>query len=182
MAENEKYVNGYGRLIRYGHSNAEHFLNILSKPEHEATRMNTEEGDRTTRLVAADALQDEGRDEEAELLRGEDHVMVHGGSVVPAKIAYRQAFYSDNEPELDDVVENDGYGAALKRVAGSWDYGEGQLVDEHDGGGTVDRRHKEGNYIYGHNPHLGYHWLAERMEVPKTATHVISRGKFLYQR
>lgn len=66
-------------------STVENLLGQLARPEHDRTRWGDPDGDHHLRGVAADALQDNGRDREADHLRSGRHVMVQDGKVVPAR-------------------------------------------------------------------------------------------------
>jgi hypothetical protein len=93
---NDDFADKLGRAIRYSMDTVTNLLSQLGHPDHLHTRLGkdhpeADEGkaDHHLRLVAADALQDNGRDEEAGLLRdGTQHVMVQGGKVVPARLTH----------------------------------------------------------------------------------------------
>lgn len=74
------------RVVRYAadHSQVAHMLNTLAGPDHAATRAGDPSNDaQTFRGVLADALQDHGREEEADHLRGKGRVFVQDGQVRP---------------------------------------------------------------------------------------------------
>jgi uncharacterized protein (TIGR02996 family) len=85
-----KFNDHLNEALKYNadQSTVDNLLSQLSSDEHAATRLGS--GDHTLRLVAADALQENGREPEANLLRKQDqHVMVHEGKVVPARRTFR---------------------------------------------------------------------------------------------
>lgn len=77
------------KALRYSMDAVDNLLSQLSSPAHIHTRAGTSRGDKTLRLVLADALQEQGREREAGHLRGDGHVMVHGGEVKPARFTLR---------------------------------------------------------------------------------------------
>jgi hypothetical protein len=68
-------------------STVDNLLHQLSQPEHDQTRWG--QGDHTFRGVVADSLQDNGRDSEAQLLRGGGHVVVRDGQVLAGQFTPR---------------------------------------------------------------------------------------------
>jgi hypothetical protein len=72
------------------HSDVENLLDQLSSPEHDVTRWGGPSADRTFRGILADALSENGREPEAELLRNPtQHVVVHEGQVRPGRWTLR---------------------------------------------------------------------------------------------
>jgi hypothetical protein len=75
------------RAIRYSMDTVTNLLEQLNHPDHNATRWG--HPDRSDfRGVVADALQDNGRDQEADLLRSGKHVVVHEGKVKPGRFTW----------------------------------------------------------------------------------------------
>jgi hypothetical protein len=102
----------------------DNLLGQLSSPEHTNTRRGYG-GDHHLRLVAADALQDGGREDEAHLLRTpEQHVVIEDGKVKKGSFTFRHILnamrqvdgllHSRSDPSLhwlpnyDDNDEGDG--------------------------------------------------------------------------
>jgi uncharacterized protein (TIGR02996 family) len=92
-----------GKAIRYNADEAtvSNLLGQLATPEHRQTRLG--KGDHTLRLVAADALQDRDREEEANLLRQEDqHVVIDNGTVKKGRLTHKgvpdlHTYYPDRD-------------------------------------------------------------------------------------
>lgn len=75
-------------VTRYGadHATVDTLLHQLQQPEHDEHRWGLDDPVNGHRGITADALDDVGRGDEAELLRRPNtHVMVHEGRVVPAR-------------------------------------------------------------------------------------------------
>ena len=99
----KNYADDYGKALKYSgadHSTVEHFLNLLSLPEHNHTRWGR--GDQNLRMAAADAFRDRGRDEEADLLQGNHHVVIHEGKVKRGRFTLRplHEFADDVQQEI----------------------------------------------------------------------------------
>lgn len=186
------YARDYSRVVRYGAGSP---WSLFKKQFEEAPHYRfgypdergREHPDHTFRKVAADAYQEEtGDDAGADLIRDTTkHFVFDGDRVVPGAFKYRQAFYTDNDPELEELIHNEGLQEASQYIRDNYDYGSGPLAST-PSGGRGEHRHTNGfsdpgeEYTIGHHPGLGYVYTEHRMEVPETATHVLEGGKLLH--
>ena len=82
---NPDFIQNLNDVLKYSSDTVENLLTQLASPEHNHTRWGGEKADHTFRGVLADALDERGRDKEAELLRNPDqHVLLRKGIVRPA--------------------------------------------------------------------------------------------------
>lgn len=106
-----KYPEEIDRALKYAAetSDVRSFLSLLSRPEFEQTRWG--QGDHTPRMVAADAFEEAGRGQEAELLRSGRHVVIRGGKVKPGRFAvWRLAHaYGDVQDHALAMTGDDNY-------------------------------------------------------------------------
>jgi hypothetical protein len=117
---NDDFIGDLNKALRYSADTVENLLGQLASDAHQKTRWGLPEGDKTFRGVLADALQDNGRDKEADVLREPDrHVMVHNGKVVPARFTTEQidwafdAVYNYVDPDeglFEPVYDHEVYG------------------------------------------------------------------------
>jgi hypothetical protein len=93
------------RAIRYSMDTVTNLLTQLNHPDHLLTRIG--HPDRSDfRGVVADALQDNGRDSEADLLRSGKHVVVHEGKVKPGRWTHRP--FEEHRNRLSAAIRAEG--------------------------------------------------------------------------
>jgi uncharacterized protein (TIGR02996 family) len=185
-------LDDLNRVLRYSSDTVENLLHQLASPEHNETRWATENADHTFRGVLADALDERDRPDEAALLRNpEQHILVDNGTIKPGAFKYRQAFYTDQAGELEQMIDDEGLEETMNYIRNNYDYGSGNLQDEPSAGTRESRHYSDGSghgldngphYMIGHHPGLGYVYTEEKMEVPADATHVLEGGKFLHKK
>jgi hypothetical protein len=169
------YARDYDVVLKYMMNDGEAMMKGLMLPEHREAREGGWPEDQEApivRGVLADWMNDYGRDHEAELLRGNGHVIAHEGSIVPAKVVWEDARYDADDPETMERLDNDP-----EEVYNDLrhEHTPGQNIREHNtnrftekapwGSGDYTHESPEG-HVLAWNPHLNYYSLNYRHEVP----------------
>lgn len=121
------------------------------------------------RQVLADALQDHGRDKEAEAMRNVDNPVVkHNGVWKPGTVKWRDVAFLDHADGGEHLQSLQELGPAntMQQIKQDYDYGDGMLRDE-PAHNMHDNLHQQGNHFLSWRPSHGYVNLQERHVVPK---------------
>ncbi len=122
----------------------------------------------TRRMVLADALQDHGRDTEAEAMRNVDApVTNHNGQWKPGVVKWRDVGFYDDMDGQDhlEALQEHGPSHVLAQIKHD-NFNDGNLRGE-PAHNNRDELHREGNHFLSWNPNHPYVGLQERHILPE---------------